>query len=122
MRKRLAIIPIILLLAIACQKVNVDELNEQITTANSDYDSVNLYVAFELASIINFANSGGTLSDSQKQRAIDLYEVLGLLDTYRNTIQAMKIEPTTELLQQAAETWIQINEKATALGWTGGAQ
>lgn len=118
-RKIFPVLPLLLVfLMLACAKVNQGDL-DQITLANSDYDSVSLFTASQLASLKMVVDSGGTLSDAEKQRALDLYDVLTLLDTYRNTIQAMKIEPTAELLQQAVDTWNQVKEKATALGWGG---
>lgn len=117
MRKK-TIIPILLLLLFAaCAKVNTDELNQQIVVSNSDYDSVSVFVTSQLAALKLIVDNGGILSDAEKQRAIDLYAVLQVLDSYKDTVEALKVDPTLELFQQASELSTEFKEKATALGW-----
>jgi len=117
--RRKAIIPVLLLLLFAAcpGKVNTDALNEQIVAANSDYDSVSVFVTSQLAALKLIVDNGGTLSDAEKQRAIDLYDVLTLLDEYRNTIAQLTIDPTADLLTHAVDTWDEIYTKAKVLGW-----
>lgn len=118
MRKKAFIPVLFFLLLTACPWfVNTDKLNATVNIGNSSYDSVAVFTTSQLAALKMIVDNGGTLSDAEKARAISLYDILTLLDEYKHTVDAMKLDPTTDLLKQAASTWNQIEGKAKELGW-----